>query len=106
MDVSGTTLHLDRAGVAARHRALSARAVDLADEQQRLAEVVRAMLDGWRGDAADAFRGHWEDWRDGAEGVVAALGARLDAVDLACADLDASDAASAVSSSRLRGRLG
>ena len=106
MDLSGTTLQLDRAGLAVRHEALSARVADLAAEQHALAQAVGPVLEGWRGDAADAFRAYWQDWRDGAQGVVAAIGADLDAVTLACAEIVGSDTASEASSARLIGRLG
>ena len=107
MDVSGTsTLHLDRAGVAARRDSLAARVADLADQRRQVQQSVEAMLPGWRGAAADGFCSRWQEWRDGADGVIAALGASLDALDLACADLDAADHSRRAASSRLQGRLG
>lgn len=106
MDVSGAALHLDHAGVANRREALATRVDDLAEQRRQVARAVEAMLPGWRGAAAEEFRARWEAWRDGADGVVAALGASLTVLDLACADLLRADDAADLTSSRLRGRLG
>lgn len=107
MDVSGTsTIHLDRAGVAARRAALAARVDDLTDQRREVAHAVESMLPGWRGAAAESFRTRWDEWREGADAVIAALGADLAALDLAAADLDGADAASGLTSARLQGRLG
>ena len=107
MDASGsTTTHLDRGAVAARRAALAARVDDLADERQQVAQAVESMLPGWRGAAAESFRGRWDEWRDGADAVIATLRASLVALDLACADLDGADRAADLTSARLQGRLG
>lgn len=106
MDVSGAALHLDHAGVASRREALATRVDDLAEQRRQVARAVEAMLPGWRGAAADSFRSQWEDWRDGADAVVAALDASLAALDLACADLGAADTTSVLGAARLQGRLG
>ena len=106
MDVSGPRLHLDHAGLTARRATLAARLEDLVDERLRVAEDVDSLLRGWRGVAADELRAHWHDWRGGADGVLAALGASLEALDLARADLGGADVRSSAGSTRLAGRLG
>ena len=106
MDVSGPRLHLDHAGLSAHRAALAARLEDLVDERLRIAEDVDSLLHGWRGVAADELRVHWHDWRHGADGVLAALGASLEALDLARADLDGADVGSSARSARMAGRLG
>lgn len=106
MDVPGPRLHLDHAGLAARRATLAARLVDLVDERVRIAEDVDSLLRGWRGVAADELRAHWHDWREGADGVLVALGASLEALDLTRADLDGADVSSSARSARIVGRLG
>ena len=45
--------------------------------------VGRSLLASWRGAAALRFGELWPEWREGADGVIAGLGARADSLGAA-----------------------
>lgn len=105
MILSGT-LQLDPQAHAAATASLGDRLADL-DARRRSAETtVQALLAGWRGDAAAAFREQWEVWSSAATGVVDELGAAVDALTPTASDLVGVDEGRGVASDHLRGRLG
>jgi WXG100 family type VII secretion target len=106
MHFSGTsTIQLDHARFAAGSDTLAARVGDMADRRREVGDAVDALLRGWRGDGADAFRHLWERWRDGADGVIVDLRSSVEALDLARADLSRADDSASAHSGRLRERL-
>lgn len=102
----GSVVQLDAARFAASSRALGDRVADLAARRAEAADAVEALLCGWRGEAAEAFRTHWESWRDGADEVIDDLRRNVAALSLARDDLDRGDSRAADSSHHLQGRLG
>ena len=104
MIISGT-LHLDPAEHAAATASLGDRLADL-DARRRAAEsVVDRLLASWHGDAAAAFRDHWETWRRTASEVVDQLDATVDALTPARAEVVTADDRSGVTGDGLRARL-
>jgi WXG100 family type VII secretion target len=105
MIISGT-LRLDPAAHAAATATLGDRLSDL-DARRRAAESsVEGLLAAWRGDAASAFREQWEVWSRAAGGVLDDLGAAVDALPAAAADVVGADEGRGVASDHLRERLG
>lgn len=45
----------------------------LTDDRRRISAEVGALLDGWRGQAADSFRDCWAEWQAGCADVVEGL---------------------------------
>lgn len=103
---SGSTVQLDTARFAASHQALGDRVADLAARRREVADAVDQLLRGWRGEAAVAFLGHWEAWRDGADDVIDDLRGDVAALSLARVDLGQGDTESSEVATRLEGRLG
>ena len=103
---SGSTVQLDTARFTASHQALGDRVADLAARRREVEIAVDQLLRGWRGEAAAAFLGHWEAWRDGADEVIDDLRRDVAALPLAQADLCHGDSRSMDASGRLEGRLG
>ena len=84
---SGSTVQFDTARFTASHRALGERLADVAARRCEVGDAVDHLLRGWRGEAAAAFRGSWEAWRDGADEVIDELRRSVAALPLAQADL-------------------
>lgn len=104
MIISGS-LAIDRAAHEAASSDLAALLAGL-DERRRAAELaVDLLLSSWRGDAASHFAARWQEWDAGARDVIDALSALLGAIDLARAEIDEADSASAQGADRLLGRL-
>ncbi len=105
MILSGT-LQLDPAAHATATASLGDRLSDL-DARRRTAEsTVEGLLATWHGDAASTFREQWEVWSSAASAVVDDLGAAVDALPSAAADVVAADDLRGVAGDHLRGRLG
>ena len=105
MIISGT-LQLDPAAHAAATSSFGDRLSDL-DARRRAAEsAVHGLLATWRGDAASAFLEQWDVWSRAAAGVVDDLGAAVDALPAAAADVVGADEHRGLASDHLRGRLG
>lgn len=103
---SGNVVQIDTARFTAGSQALGDRVADLAARRGGVGDAVDHLLRGWRGEAADAFRTHWEAWRDGADEVIDDLRRDVASLSLVRADLDRGDARSTDASTRLSGRLG
>lgn len=105
MIISGTIV-LDADGQAATCHDLRARLAGLEERRSAAARTVASLLDSWHGGAADRFAGRWQEWDEGAAGVLEALARSLAAVDLARADLLDTDGRRGTSVAALAGRLG
>lgn len=103
---SGSTVQLDTVRFTTGSRTLDDRVGDLAARRSEVGDAVDGLLRGWRGEAADIFRTHWEAWRDGADAVIDDLRHDVAALSLAQADLHQGDSGSSHTSTRLQGRLG
>lgn len=105
MIISGT-IALDPAAHAATTAAVRLRLEHL-DERRRGAEQsVERVLATWRGDAAEHFRAHWEEWNRGALAVIDQLSAAAEGLDHVRRELTGADHHSEQSAGRLTGRLG
>ena len=87
-------------------QALDARADELASRATQIEASVASLLGGWRGDAADRFATHWEEWRSSAALVLDHLGADIAAVRHAGAQLTDVDTDRGQAHTRLSRRLG
>lgn len=61
---------------------------------------------GWKGQAADSFRGGWEDWSTGVADVLGALRTMADLMEQQGRELKGLDAATHSSIAALHSRLG
>lgn len=100
------TIALDHAGFGAHTRTLSFRSEAMNEHRREIERDVERLLGSWRGVAAERFAEAWLEWRDGADGVIAALVARTDSLHATRGDLAATDSHVGDSGDRLRGRLG
>jgi len=105
MILSGT-ITLDPTAHAASTAALRTRLLSLEDRRLSAERSVEQVLATWRGDAADRFRGRWEEWDRGARAVIGQLHHILCALDRLRAGMTGVDDASAAASAHLGGRLG
>ena len=99
-------IRLDPAHLSIGADAIEARAADMATRRARIEASVDDLLAGWHGDAAHRFAGLWEEWRAGADGVIAGLAASAGALRTARDDVSLADASSSGTHDRLAGRLG
>ncbi len=99
-------IRLDPAQLSIGADAVEARAADMATRRTRIEASVDALLATWHGDAADRFAVLWEEWRSGADGVIAGLAASAVALRAARDDVSSTDASSSETHDRLAGRLG
>jgi WXG100 family type VII secretion target len=99
-------IRLDPAQLSLGADALEARAADMATRRTQVEASVDALLSGWRGAAADRFAGLWEEWRTGADGVIAGLSASAAAVRAARDDVSLADSSSSETHLLLAQRLG
>lgn len=104
--ITSGTIALDPAAHASTTAAVRQRLEHLEERRRAAEQSVERVLATWRGDAADLFRGRWEEWNLGALGVIVQLAAAADALDLVRRDLTGADQQSAQSVGRLAGRLG
>ena len=105
MILSGT-IALDPAAHAASTASIRARLAQL-DERRRGAEQsVDRVLASWRGEAAELFRGRWEEWNRGALAVIEQLSVAADGLEQVRRDLVTTDERRGESAGRLTGRLG
>ena len=83
------------------------RGVDrLTDRRDAISRDVATLLDGgWTGIAADAFDAGWEEWRAGADELLAGLATMRQLVAKVHEDLTERDAHSAAGLSTMTGRL-
>lgn len=100
------TIALDHDRFGAHTRTLSARAEAMTEQRREIELDVERLLASWQGVAAGRFAEAWQEWRDGADGVIAALVARTDSLHATRDDLAATDSNVGDSGDRLRGRLG
>jgi WXG100 family type VII secretion target len=99
-------IRLDPAHLSIGADAVEARATDMAARRARIQASVDVLLATWHGDAADRFAGLWEEWRTGADSVIAGLAASAVALRAARDDVSSADASSTETYDRLAGRLG
>lgn len=100
------TITLDHESFTAQTRSIGSRAVAMRERRRETERDVERLLASWRGAAADRFAEAWAEWRDGADGVIAALEARTESLMATRDDLSATDAHVGDVGARLRGRLG
>jgi WXG100 family type VII secretion target len=99
-------LRLDPAQLSIGADAVEARAADMATRRTRIQASVDALLAGWHGAAADRFAGLWEEWRTGADSVIAGLASSAVALRSARDDVSLADGSSSETHAALGGRLG
>lgn len=99
-DVTAAALSTARTDTAQARSALAAAIGDVA------AEVTAVAGSSWRGTAATAFREGYDEWRRGAEQVLAALDTTAELLAVTQRGYVASDDASATTLTRLAARLG
>ena len=99
-------VRLDPAHLALGADAVEARAADMAARRARIEASVEALLAGWHGDAAARFARLWEEWRTGADGVIAGLAASAVALRSARDDASTADASASGTHDLLCRRLG
>ena len=99
-------IRLDPAQLSIGADAVEARAADMATRRTRIGASVDALLATWHGDAADRFAGLWEEWRSGADGVIAGLASSAVALRAAHDDVLSTEVSSSETHDRLAGRLG
>jgi WXG100 family type VII secretion target len=81
-------------------------AADLVAERRSLAGTVDGLLGGgWSGVAADEYRQAWNEWRDGADQVLAALHASSELMGQTRAAYLSGDDASVATTAPLQARL-
>lgn len=92
------------------HRAatddLRARLADLEARRLQVATAVGELRTSWHGAAASRFGVQWEEWDQGAGGVLGALAQSLDGLDATRADLIDTDLGRADAALALGRRLG
>jgi WXG100 family type VII secretion target len=99
-------IRLDPAQLSIGADAVEARAADMATRRAEIEASVDGLLAGWRGDAASRFADLWEEWRTGADEVIANLSASSVALRSARDDVSLADASSSVTHELLSRRLG
>ena len=99
-------VRLDPARLSIGADALEERAADMATRCDRIEASVDALLAGWHGDAAVRFAARWQEWRAGADGVVAGLAASAAAIRSARDDASRADASVSETHDLLSRRLG
>lgn len=99
-------IRLDPAHLSLGADAMETRAADMATRRTHIEASVDALLATWHGDAADRFAGLWEEWRSGADGVIASLAASAVALRAARDDVAGADTSASETHDRLAGRLG
>jgi WXG100 family type VII secretion target len=99
-------IRLDPAQLSIGADAVEARAADMATRRTQIEASVETLLATWHGDAAGRFALLWEEWRDGADGVIAGLGASAVALRAARDDVSGADGTSSEAHHRLSRRLG
>ena len=99
-------LRLDPAQLSIGADAVEARAADMAARRTQIEASVDALLAGWHGAAADRFAQLWEEWRGGADGVIAGLASSAGALRSARDDVSLVDTSSSETHSLLSRRLG
>lgn len=100
------TIALDHDRFTTHTRAIASRAEAMSERRNAIEHEVERLLASWRGAAADRFEEAWQEWRDGADGVINGLAARTESLIATRDDLIAADALAEDAGSRLRGRLG
>ena len=99
-------IRLDPAQLSIGADAVEARAADMTTRRTQIEASVDALLAGWHGAAADRFDGLWEEWRDGADRVIAGLAASAISLRAARDEVSLADASSSETHSHLARRLG
>lgn len=100
------TVTLDHQSFTAHTREIGLRADALRERRREIEHDVERLLASWRGAAADRFAESWLEWRDGADGVIVSLAARVESLAATRDDLLETDAHVGDKGARLRGRLG
>lgn len=78
----------------------------MATRRTQIEASVDALLSTWHGAAADRFAELWDDWRDGADTVIAGLSSSAVALRAARDDATLADTSSSESHDLLARRLG
>ena len=104
--ITAGTITLDPAAHAATTASVRLRLEQLEERRRSAERSVEHVLASWRGDAAELFRGRWEEWNRGALAVIDQLTTEVDALDQVRRDFTRVDDASAQSAGRITGRLG
>jgi WXG100 family type VII secretion target len=99
-------LRLDPAQLSIGADAVEDRAADMAARRAQIEAWVDALLADWPGVAADRFAQLWEEWREGADGVIAGLASSAGALRSARDDVSLADTSSSDTHSLLSRRLG
>ena len=105
MILSGTVT-LDPAAHATSTDSLRTRLSDLEERRLSAGRSIELVLATWRGEAAETFRGKWEEWDRGAQEVIDQLRHSLAALDQFRSAMTGVDGVSAEAATRLGGRLG
>lgn len=100
------SITLDPAHLSVGADVVDARANDMVSRRAHIEASVDALLRSWHGDAADRFARLWEEWRTGADDVIAGLVAGAVALRSARDDLCAADVSSSEAHDLLSRRLG
>jgi WXG100 family type VII secretion target len=99
-------VRLDPAQLSIGADAVEARAADMATRRTQIGVSVDALLSTWHGAAADRFAALWQDWRDGADTVIAGLSTSAGTLRAARDDLTLADTSSSEAHDLLAKRLG
>jgi WXG100 family type VII secretion target len=99
-------VRLDPARLSIGADAVEARAADMATRRTQIGASVDALLSTWHGAAADRFAALWEDWRYGADTVIAGLSTSAVTLRAARDDLTLADTSSSEAHDLLAKRLG
>ena len=99
-------IRLDPAQLSIGADAVEARAADMVTRRTHIEASVDSLLATWHGDAADRFALLWEEWRDGADDVIAGLAASAAALRAARDDVAGADGTSSEAHDLLSRRLG
>jgi WXG100 family type VII secretion target len=100
------TLNADHSAFRSTVADLRTAAEQLSSDRDRAARSVDALLGTWSGTVATAYAAGWEDWRAGADRVLAGLTAMARLLEAVDADLTAVDLAAGSALGRLAARLG
>ncbi|MCY7402118.1 MAG: WXG100 family type VII secretion target [Nocardioides sp.] len=103
---SGDIVQLDHARFGASTAALDDRLTEMVARRREVGDAVDHLLRGWRGEAAAAFLGSWEAWRDGADEVIDDLRRDVGSMVVARTDVDGADSRTSHAATLLHGRLG
>ncbi|WP_159081279.1 WXG100 family type VII secretion target [Nocardioides sediminis] len=99
-------VRLDPAQLSIGADRVEARAADMATRRAQVGAAVDALLSTWHGAAAERFAGLWEEWRDGADTVIAGLSTSAVALRAARDDVTLADTSSSETHDLLATRLG